>query len=136
MEAKPFRKPLSIIFLAVTLTLLLTFAIPLVHAIDPADQVSLPNLPAKLEEAFGITDATHLTGGILSSLIFFTIFGGFVAFVTRKSNASMIYILFVGFGVVGFSIAMTWLPVYFILFEGLLVALLFAGGIRDWISGK
>ena len=126
----------TLMTIAVTLTLLLTFAIHSVYAIDPEDQVSLPNLPAKLEEAFGITDATHLTGGILASLIFLTLFGLPIAFMTRKSGATMIYLLFVGFGVVGFSIAMSWLPIYFILFEGLIVALMFAGGIRDWISGK
>lgn len=107
-----------------------------VYAVDPDEAVSLPNLPGALESAFGITDASHLSGGILASLIFLVFFCTPVAFATRASGHATIFLLFVAVGVVGFSLVLGWLPSYFILFEGLLVSSLFAGQIRDWISGK
>ena len=73
-------------------------------------------------------------GGLLMSLIFMSIFLFPTLMLCRKNP--VLPALMVGFGAMSFCVAVQWLSYWVLLMMALLVALLFSGSVRDWISGK
>jgi len=101
------------------------FFIPIVHA---DGEVDLTQLPQALADALTIP---LFAGQILTSAIFLALF----LFPTLMLTRNMIAPLLMGMIVLGFCTAMTWLPFWFLLIICLLVALLFGGKVRVWITG-
>jgi hypothetical protein len=50
-------------------------------------------------------------------------------------SKSLVPPIFVGILVMGLCVALNWLPVWFLVVLAMLVALMFAGKMRDWVSG-
>jgi hypothetical protein len=73
-------------------------------------------------------------GGLLMSIIFMCIFLFPVLFLCRENP--VLPALMVGFATMSFCVAIGWLSYWVLLMMALLVALLFSGTVRDWISGK
>lgn len=105
-------------------------SIPLVRAVDEESQVNLLDVPLKVSEALGIP---LFASQILCSAILFIIVVLPVAFLSKKGWTPP---LIVSFLVLGTSVAIGWLPYWFLLVVAMIVALMFAGTMRDWITGK
>jgi hypothetical protein len=85
--------------------------------------------PEGLANQLSLTD---FTAGILLSAIFIIIFVLPMALWERRGVFGK---LIVGVITLGFCVAVNWLPTYFLLVIGLLVAIMLAGVSRKWISG-
>jgi len=103
-------------------------ALPVVHAVDENDEVYLYDLPQKFSEAFNID---LFPAQIFASAIILMVFMIPVAIWSK----TIIPPIFVGVVILGLLIALTWLPVWFLVVLCMMIALLFAGRIREWISG-
>lgn len=113
--------------------LFLLVLIPNVYAADD-DAVNLSEFPLRVSEMMTIP---LFAAQLLSSSIILCLFLLPTVFACSKFNKDVtIPSLFVGIGALGFCIAMGWLPYWFLLVLCLLVALIFAGGMRGWIGGK
>jgi len=114
----------ALIFLAV---LLVTF-MPLVHANDEG-QVNLTDLPQKVADALG----TSLLGGqlLVSTILLMLCVLPFLL-VTRNILAHVI----ISFMVLSVCLGLGWLPFWIFILISLGVGLLFAGSVRNMISGK
>jgi len=84
----------------------------------------------KVSEALGIP---LFASQILCSAILFIIVVLPVAFLSKKGYMPP---LIVSFLILGTSVAIGWLPYWFLLVIAMIVALMFAGTMRDWITGK
>lgn len=98
----------------------------------PFNLTSFPDLVAT---AFSLTDfaAKLLVSSLI--LLFFTILTG-VAFMKSNGNTILYAVLIVEFVVMGFLVALAWLPYWIFLIVCLLVAVLLAGQLRGFITGK
>jgi len=112
-------------FLLTSLILLLIFVIP-VYA---SEDVNLSDLPQQLSEKLTIP---LFAAQLLTTAIFLTLFL-FPAFILTKNILAHIMI---GFIIMGFCIAMEWLPYWFLIIIAMIVALMFSGKMRDWITGR
>jgi len=97
-----------------------------------AADVNLLDIPEQLAERLGVST---FAGGLIASAIFMMITVMPIAMITRKRNTGFIAELVVGFVAMGVCIAINWLPYWFILILSMLVALMFAGKMREWITG-
>lgn len=96
-------------------------------------EVDLSKFPERLSEMLGINE---FAGELLASTLLMALFL-FPAMMLARGKVSQEYvILFVGFSVMGISIALGWLPYFMLLIIVMLVALLYAGKMREWIGGK
>jgi hypothetical protein len=129
-EKEEKRKKRSIVspFLVI-LTVCIVMALPVVHAVDPNDEVNLMDLPQRFADAFniGLFPAQIFTTGIIMMIFMLPI---------AIWSKSIIPPIFVGFVVMGLCVALAWLPVWFLVVTAMLVALMFAGKMRDLISGS
>ena len=107
--------------LPLSLFLVLTLIIP-VYADDEPD-INLINLPEQLGDAWGIS--SFAAGLFLSMILFFAFL--FPLVIWRKSG---LITLIVGFSIMGFCIAIGWLPYWIMLLISLLIAALYASTIR------
>ena len=105
-------------------------SLPLAYAVDEDSQVNLLDVPLKVSEALGIP---LFASQILCSAVVFVIFVLPVAFLSKKGYLPP---LIVSFLVLGTTVAIGWLPYWFLLIISMIVALMFAGTMRDWITGK
>ena len=108
--------------------------IPLCHADEGS--VNLGDFPAKLGEALGID---LFSAQLLSSLILMSIFlfpSIMIAGYFGGAGAVLYDIIFVGLGSSAVCAALGWLPYWILILVAVIVALLFAGSIRNMISGK
>jgi len=108
--------------------------ISLVHA-DDDETVNLGDFPQKLAEALNVS---LFVGQLLASLIFISIFllpSILIAGYFGGAGAVLYVIIFVGMASSGVCVALGWLPVWIYLVECLLIALLFAGKMRELITG-
>jgi len=105
-------------------------SLPLAYAVDEDSQVNLLDVPLKVSEALGIP---LFASQILCSAVVFVIFVLPVAFLSKKGYLPP---LIVSFLVLGTTVAIGWLPYWFLLIISMIVALMFAGNMRDWITGK
>jgi len=113
-----------------TVFLLSLFFVNIVHA---QDEVDLSEFPTRLSEMLGINE---FAGELLASTLLMALFL-FPAMMIARGSANQTYIiLFVGFSVMGICIALGWLPYFMLLVIVLIVALMFAGKMREWIGGK
>jgi len=107
---------------------------PNVYATEEDEAVNLSEFPVKLSELMTIP---LFAAQLLASSIVLALFLLPTVFACSKFSKDVtIPALLVGFGALGFCIAMGWLPYWFLLVLALVVALLFAGSMRDWIGGK
>jgi hypothetical protein len=123
------EKRLKISPLLTLLVIFIVMALPVVHAVDPNDEVNLMDLPQHFADAFniGLFPAQIFTTGIIMMIFMLPI---------AIWSKTIVPPIFVGFVVMGLCVALTWLPVWFLVVTAMLVALMFAGGMRNWLSGK
>lgn len=119
----------KIIFFLVSVMVLLSL-VSTVFATDD-DDVNLLDVPHQLGLRLGISD---FAAGILASMILLIPCLLSVAVLARKDP--FLPSMFVGFGVMGFCIAIAWLPYWFLLVISMMVAFMFADKIRSWITGR
>jgi uncharacterized Tic20 family protein len=122
-------KRLKIPPLLALLIIFVVMALPVVHAVDENDEVYLLDLPQKFADAFniGLFPAQIFTTGIIMMIFMLPI---------AIWSKSLVPPIFVGFVVMGLCVALSWLPVWFLVVTAMLVALMFAGGMSTWISGR
>jgi uncharacterized Tic20 family protein len=122
-------KRLKIPPLLALLIIFVVMALPVVHAVEENDEVYLLDLPQKFADAFNIPlfPAQIFTTGIIMMIFMLPI---------AIWSKSIVPPIFVGFIVMGLCVALAWLPVWFLVVTAMLVALMFAGKMRDMISGS
>jgi hypothetical protein len=128
-EKEEKRKKRSLVspFLVI-LTVCIVMALPVVHAVTENDEVYLLDLPQKFADAFNIP---LFPAQIFTTAIIMMIFMLPIAIWSK----TIVPPLFVGFAVMGLCVALAWLPVWFLVVTAMIVALMFAGGMRNWLSG-
>jgi len=100
-----------------------------VQAIEDDDVVDISKLPNKLAEAL---NAPLFAGQILASAIPFCIICFPTFLLTKNSMAHVSAVIIV----LGFDVAIGWLPVWLLLVLSVLIGLMFAGQMRDFITGR
>ena len=78
--------------------------------------------------------ADSFAGGLLATIILFFIIYGTTSIVSRKKPA-FIFTFLMGICILGFSIAIGWLPYWLLLIIVVGVAALWSAKTRNWISG-
>jgi hypothetical protein len=100
-----------------------------VHASGEGEPVDLTHLPDQVANALGIS---VFAAGILCFIVMtFAFMLPAMIWGKKGSMAS----LFIGVGVLGFGIAVAWLPFWFLLIIVLIIALMFGQQARDMITG-
>jgi len=97
-----------------------------------AENINLSDIPTKLGEALGIGT---FAGQILMSGIFMLMFLLPICMLTRKGRGSWIPEFAVTLVIMGFCIAIAWLPYWFLVVLCMLLALTFSGRVRIWLTG-
>lgn len=123
------EKRLKISPLLALLAIFIVMALPVVHAVDENDEVYLLDLPQKFADAFNIP---LFPAQIFTTAIIMMIFMLPIAIWSK----TIVPPIFVGIIIMGLCIALSWLPVWFLVVTAMLVSLMFAGKIRDWVSGR
>jgi hypothetical protein len=100
-----------------------------VYAIEDDDVVDISKLPNKIAEAL---HAPLFAGQILASAIPFGLIC-FPPFLLTKNSMAHVSAIILS---LSFSIAIGWLPVWIFLILCLLIGLMFAGQMRDFITGR
>ena len=123
-------KKLLIMFLF----LLMMFVSP-VFAIQEGEDVNFSDLPTKLSEALNIDlfSAKILASIILVCIVLFPAL--FLAH-TFDMGSAMSIIVVVGLPMSGFCVALGWLPVWIFFIVCFIIALMFSGEMRSWITGR
>lgn len=106
---------------------LVAMLVPNVYA-APDDTVNLQDLPTYLAEKLSIPT---FAGQLLACSIFLMMFLLPIAWFARRN---MMLTLLVGFILLGFFIAVGWLPYWFLLIISLLVAGLWSAKMKGWVS--
>lgn len=119
--------------LLLPISLLGAYLLPLVHA----ETYDLSELPGNVGTYFNIGD---FAGGLIVSAIFLLFPTAMIMFACARAKTSgetmFLAVLICDFVLMGFLVALTWLPYWIFLVVCLLVAIMFAGKIRDLITGK
>lgn len=118
----------ALMFLGLVLALML---IQVVYAQTEQNQnqINILDIPKRLSEAFGISE---YAGKLLASACF-----TFIFMLPIMIWARNIYVmLIVGLICMGFCVAIGWLDVWFILIVCLLIAGLWSGKMRGWLTGN
>lgn len=126
----------ALILLLIPLLLSL-YVLPSAYAVADDQEVDMTSLPQMLSEALGLPDtADYFAGKLLTTAIMLSLFMVPTLFACNKFRREpLLPSIFVGMLVFGFCIAMGWLDYWFLLIIALVVALMFAGKMRDLISG-
>ena len=119
------------LFIALTLFAFLVF-VPSVYAPEGEGEVELSDFPQQLADKLGIS---LFPAQLMTSAIFLGLFMFPAILLAGKDNAIFAMVI-VGLPVMGFCIAMGWLSYWFLLVIAMLIALMFSGKMRDWISGR
>jgi len=90
------------------------------------------DIPTNLAEALGVTT---FIAGIMAGSILLMIMILPTALITRKKNLGFIPELIMGFIGITISCALGWFPYWILIVLSLLIALMFAGNMRGWITG-
>ncbi len=98
------------------------------------DDINLLTLHEALGERLGVGT---FAGGLIASsiLLMMGILPTALINRSRKGGGGPIAELFIGFVIIGVCVAITWLPFWIILLLCMIVALMFSGKMRDWITG-
>jgi len=117
------------------LFVLLAFVLP-VYASD--DEVNMMDLPRYLSEKLGLpTGGDYFAGRILASGIVLMLFLLPTVFACTKFGKDVVIpSLFAGFLAFGFDVALGWLDWWFLLIICMVVALMFSGQMRNFITGS
>lgn len=117
---------------ALLFALLLFSLIPQVYAQDQQpsnEQVNLLEIPSRLAKALGIPE---FAGQLLTcALVMLIVLLPIAIF----SKGNMLLSMMVGFILLGFFVAVGWMPYWFLLLIGLIVAGLWSSKIGKWIAG-
>jgi len=109
--------------------LLLLFLVNILEVFaQDGENVNLLQLPEQLANRLGI----GLTAAKLLCCIIFTLM--FFLPIAMFSRRNVILCLFSGIILLGFFIALGWLDVWFMLILILIVAVMFSGKIKEWIT--
>lgn len=121
---------MKLIYGIVTITLIFVL-ISTVYAADD-DTVELDELDDYLSEKLGISlfPAQLLTTAIMLGLFVFP-----TLLLTKGHNEQMIAALGMTLVVLGFCIVIGWLDYWFLIIVVMIVALMFSGKMRDWVTG-
>jgi len=116
------------------LALIPLFFLMLIMPVYAETQVNLLTLHEALGERLGVGT---FAGGMIASAILLMMCILPVALInrSRKGGGGPIAELFLGIVVLGVCVAITWLPFWFLLILCLLIALMFSGKMRDYITG-
>jgi len=108
---------------------LIYFALLLIYPVHATEEVDLTDFPKQLSKRLNIPlfAAQLLTSGLFLALFLFP---------TLLLTKNVLAHLMIGLIIMGFCVAMGWLHYWFILVTMVVVALMFSGKVRDWISGK
>ena len=123
---------------AILIALFLSLYVPSAFCVADEDEVDLTSLPEMLTDALGLPDtADYFAGKLLTTTIMLSLFMIPTLFACNKFRREpLLPSIFVGMLVFGFCIAMGWLDYWFLLIICLIVALMFAGKMRDWVGGR
>lgn len=97
-----------------------------------AENIDLTTIPQYLGDNLGIGT---FAGGILCFILLMMMTVLPMAIITRGKKSGFIPELALTIGVMGFCIAIEWLPYWFLLILSMLIALMFSGKMRDLITG-
>ena len=129
MSKSIFPVPKIYLFSAIFLSLIMFSFSMSVYALEDDDVVDISKLPNKLAEAL---NAPLFAGQILASAIPFGLIC-FPTFLLTKSPLAHVSAIIL---CLGFTIAIGWLPVWLFLMLCLILGLMFAGQMRDFITGR
>ncbi|MDH7607707.1 MAG: hypothetical protein QHH12_08160 [Candidatus Bathyarchaeota archaeon] len=117
-----------------SLMLILLMFISPVFGVAEGEEVNFGDLPKMLASALNIDlfSAKILASAILLCLFLFPA----LFFSSRFDFSAMLTVVIVGLPVSGLCVALGWLPVWLCLMVCFIVALMFSGQMRDWITGK
>jgi len=104
----------------------------LINSVHAEETIDLTNVPQWLATQLGIPE---FAGGILAFILLMLMTVLPFAIIARGRKAGFIPELALSLGVMGLCIALEWLPYWFLLILGMLVALMFSGKMRDLITG-
>lgn len=123
--------------ICLTMLFALAFLICPVFAVADDEEVNMLDLPEMLSDALGLPDtADYFAGKILATVIILSLFMVPTLFAcNRFEKEALLPSIFVGLLAFGFCIAIGWLDYWFLLVICLIVGLMFAGRMRDWIGG-
>jgi len=123
---------------AILIALFLLLYVPAAFCVPDGEEVDLTSLPQMLTEALGLPDtADYFAGKLLTTALMLSLFMIPTLFACNKFRREpLLPSIFVGMLVFGFCIAMDWLDYWFLLIICLVVALMFAGKMREWIGGR
>lgn len=99
----------------------------------PSESPNFYDIPYKLKTMLTIP---LFAAQLLTTIIFIGLFDLPMLLITRYWDVTAYATLTITFLVMGFCVAMGWLPYWFMLVFSLVVALLFAATMRGWISGR
>jgi len=107
----------------------LVYSVLLIYPAYASEEVDLADFPKQLSKKLNIPlfAAQLLTSGLFLALFLFP---------TLLLTKNVLAHLMIGLIIMGFCIAMGWLHYWFILVTLVVVALMFSGKVRDWISGR
>jgi len=99
-----------------------------VYADDEADNVNIMDLPSKLSDAIGVpVFASQL---LISSIFLFA----FLLPCSIWGGENPLPTIIIGFCIMGFLIAVSWMPYWFLFVIALIIALMFGGRMKDWVT--
>lgn len=112
---------------------LVFIVLSLIGPVYAPDVVDISEFPQRLADAMGLQ---LIAGQLLASALVLCLFLLPTMLLTNKYRSQSIAVLIVGISVMGFLVATTWLPYWFLLVIVLIVALMYAGASRDFLGGR
>lgn len=94
--------------------------------------INLQDLPTRVAQALGMP---VLAGQMLASGVVLIMFLLPLTLLTRRGRAGWLPEMVVSLVLLGFCIAIGWLPYWFLIIICLLIALMFSGSMRTWLTG-
>lgn len=120
--------------LKASIPLFLVFIVlSLIGSVYAPDVVDVSEFPQRLADAMGLQ---LIAGQLLASALVLALFLLPTLLLTNKYNSQSMAVLLMGISVMGFLIAATWLPYWFLLIIVLIVAMMYAGKMRDFLGGS
>lgn len=95
--------------------------------------IDISQVPQRIADMLGLP---LLAGQMLISIIFMCLIMFPALLLTNKWSSQSLAALITGIGAMGFLIAAGWLPYWFLLIICLIVALMYASKMRDFLGGK
>jgi len=108
----------------------------LITPVHATESVDLAAVPQQLATALGVN---LFVGQLISSLLFMALFlfpGMLIAGFYGGEGAVLYTVIILGLSTSGVCMALGWLPLWLYLVLCLLIALMFAGQARGWITGR